>query len=337
MRYWVGITDRDWFETLQQLHPEEVNFWQPSDRAPRKMEPGWPFLFKLHAPQNYVVGGGFFVRFTVLPCFLAWDAFRENNGASSLAELIERTSRYRKVPQMPGARIGCNLLTEPFFFEKEEWIPIPDDWPRHVQRGYTYDTSTETGSRMWQDVGERLAMRRQMATAREPQFGEAYLARARLGQGIFRTLVTDAYHRRCAVTAERSLPALEAAHIKSHAAAGPNQTQNGLLLRADIHRLFDDGYVTIDPDLRFVVSPRLRDEFENGRAYYALAGKTLVNLPGCQADQPGRSFWSGTIRRCISGDSGAAICSFPLVPVVTRQLHSGLSEELLTSALEAEI
>ncbi len=296
MQFWVGITDRGWFETLRRSQPEEVNFWQPSERAPRRMEAGWPFLFKLHSPLNYVVGGGFFVRFTVLPCFLAWNAFQENNGASSLAELVERTAHYRRTPQTPGTQIGCNLLTDPFFFDEDQWIPVPPDWPRHVQRGYTYDTATETGSRLWREVEQRLEVVRQVATVHESQFGEAYLTRARLGQGTFRTLVTDAYHRRCAVTGERSLPALEAAHIKAHAAAGPNRTRNGLLLRADIHRLFDDGYVTVDPDLHFVVSQRLRDEFENGRAYYELSGTQLVNLPDRPADRPGTEFleWHNT-------------------------------------------
>ena len=62
------------------------------------MNAGWPFLFKLHSPHNFVVGGGFFVRFTKLPCFLAWDAFREKNGASRLFELVQRVARYRKAP-----------------------------------------------------------------------------------------------------------------------------------------------------------------------------------------------------------------------------------------------
>lgn len=290
MRYWVGITDWDWFETLRRIQPEEVNFWQPSDRVPRRMEAGWPFLFKLHSPLNYIVGGGFFVRFTVQPCFLAWNAFLRNNGASSLAELVKRTGRYGKAPQTPGTRIGCNILTEPFFFNEDEWIPVPSDWPRYAQRGYTYDTDTKSGNELWHEVKQRLAARRQLGTVQEPRFGEDYLIRARLGQGTFRMLVTDAYHRRCAVTAERSLPALEAAHIKSHTAAGPNLTQNGLLLRADIHRLFDDGYVTVDPKLRFVVSRRLRDDFENGSAYYKFSGNKLVNLPDRSADHPGMEF-----------------------------------------------
>ena len=47
MHYWVGITDRDWFETLRHLQPDEVNFWQPSQRAPRATDAGWPFLILL--------------------------------------------------------------------------------------------------------------------------------------------------------------------------------------------------------------------------------------------------------------------------------------------------
>jgi putative restriction endonuclease len=290
MHYWVGITDRDWFETLRRLQPDEVNFWQPSQRAPRAMDAGWPFLFKLHSPQNFVVGGGFFVRFTKLPCFLAWDAFREKNGASSLVELVQRVARYRKAPQTPGTAIGCNVLTEPFFFDEDEWIPIPRDWSPNIVRGRTYDTATDTGDALWQAVVDRLMTRVQATPVEEPRFGEAYLARVRLGQGAFRTLVTNAYHRQCAVTGERSLPALEAAHIRAHSAEGPNRTHNGLLLRADIHRLFDDGYVTVDPDLRFVVSRRLHEEFENGRVYYALDGRPLANVPDRLTDQPGREF-----------------------------------------------
>ncbi len=295
MRYWVGITDGDWFKTLHGLQPDEVNFWQPSEKRPRRMEPGWPFLFKLRSTR-FVVGGGFFVRFTTLPCSLAWDAFGEKNGALSLAELVKLITRHRKSPQAPGAPIGCNILTEPFFFEEEHWIEVPEDWKPQTQRGRTYDTETVTGRRLWDAVEERLIRRQPDLLSEEPRFGTDYLARARLGQGAFRTLVTDAYHRRCAVTGERSLPALEAAHIQAHAEQGPNQTQNGLLLRADIHRLFDEGYVTVDPKLRFVVSPKLHEDFENGRDYYALAGQALKNVPDLAADQPGREFldWHNT-------------------------------------------
>jgi putative restriction endonuclease len=47
------------------------------------------------------------------------------------------------------------------------------------------------------------------------------------------------------------------------------------LLRTDIHRLFGIGYVTVSTDGRFEVGRRLKDDFENGRHYYALHGQPL--------------------------------------------------------------
>jgi hypothetical protein len=53
---------------------------------------------------------------------------------------------------------------------------------------------------------------------------------------------------------------------------------DGLLLRRDIHALFDSGYITVSPDLRFNVSRRIKEEFENGRDYYQLHGQP-ISLP----------------------------------------------------------
>ena len=59
MKGYVGITDFDWFL----LHAskdsvDEVNFWRPSSQTNFKvLQRGEPFLFRLHAPRNYIVGG----------------------------------------------------------------------------------------------------------------------------------------------------------------------------------------------------------------------------------------------------------------------------------------
>ena len=57
MRLWVGVTDNDWFRFLRDRpHQEEVNFWQPGGRQRFKvLSPGEPFLFKLHAQENFIV------------------------------------------------------------------------------------------------------------------------------------------------------------------------------------------------------------------------------------------------------------------------------------------
>jgi len=79
------------------------------------------------------------------------------------------------------------------------------------------------------------------------------------------------------MTCERTLPVLEAAHIRPFAAGGEHALSNGLLLRSDLHTLFDLGYLTVDPkDKKVIVSDRIKAEFENGREYYKLRGEKLV-------------------------------------------------------------
>jgi putative restriction endonuclease len=106
--------------------------------------------------------------------------------------------------------------------------------------------------------------------------GKPVMYLPRLGQGGFRSKIIDAYDRRCAVTGERTLPALEAAHIVPYAQAKLHDVQNGLLLRADLHKLFDDGYLTINPEYRVEVSKRIKTEYENGRDYYSLHGRKIA-------------------------------------------------------------
>jgi len=108
-----------------------------------------------------------------------------------------------------------------------------------------------------------------------PMFGDPVSIRPRLGQGTFRVLITDTYERRCAVTQERTLPTLEAAHIKPVAEGGRHRLDNGLLLRSDVHRLFDAGYVTVTPGYKFRVSTRIKKEFDNGEEYYSLDGSQI--------------------------------------------------------------
>jgi putative restriction endonuclease len=122
------------------------------------------------------------------------------------------------------------------------------------------------------------------------RYGADYLAHARLGQGAFRVLVTDAYQRRCAITGERRLPVLEAAHIRPYAETGPHLISNGLLLRSDLHILFDEGYVTVTENLCVQVSDRIKEEFENGREYYQHRGKPLLIIPGGQGERPEAEF-----------------------------------------------
>jgi len=92
---------------------DEVNFWQPSGNQQfRALQVGEPFLFKLHSPEDYIVGGGFFSHFTILPAIFAWQAFGNKNGAATEEEMRAKIARYRRSAN-PGAAddysIGCIL------------------------------------------------------------------------------------------------------------------------------------------------------------------------------------------------------------------------------------
>jgi putative restriction endonuclease len=239
------------------------------------------------------VGGGLFAYSTIIPVNLAWDAFGVKNGAHNLEAMRKRIEKYRRLDVLSHTdyHIGCILLEQPFFFLEPDWIPVPSDWKPNIVRGKGYDLTTEMGKRLWEDVNKRLQIKN-IATTNIPmvadegrRYGEPIVIIPRLGQGSFRIMVTDAYQRRCAVTRERTLPALEAAHIKPYTDSGPHDVRNGVLLRSDIHKLFDTGYVTISSDYHFEVSQRIKAEFENGRDYYALHGK-VIQLPNRKSYWP---------------------------------------------------
>jgi putative restriction endonuclease len=212
-----------------------------------------------------------------MPCSIAWEAFRESNGARTAQEMRARIMRYRRTDPTDRSdfTIGCRILTQPFFLDEAEWIPVPPSWSPNIVTLKTYSTDDPEGRALWEATQHRRSTSAPALREDGPRYGEPILIKPRLGQGAFRLLVTDTYERRCAITRERTLPALDAAHIRPYGEGGEHKASNGLLLRRDIHSLFDTGYVTVTPELRFEVSRRIKEEFENGRDYYALHGREV--------------------------------------------------------------
>jgi putative restriction endonuclease len=124
------------------------------------------------------------------------------------------------------------------------------------------------------------------ATAIEvARFVKPHMMTPRLGQGSFRVAVTESYERRCAMTGEKTLLVLEAAHIKPFSEQGPHLPSNGLLLRADLHTLFDRGLMTVTTENRIEVSAQIKEAYGNGKVYYALHGQKLQVLPQALSDR----------------------------------------------------
>jgi putative restriction endonuclease len=221
--------------------------------------------------------------------------------------LLKRVRRYRRSGDVLDPIIGCNVLVEPFFLPRSLWVPIPEGWAPNIVQGRSYEASGD-GAALWRAVNVAAGQENKIRSPAESsadvtvdaavRFGSEYLTRARLGQGAFRVLVTDAYQRRCAVTGEKTLPVLEAAHIKPYSLEGPHRIQNGILLRSDLHKLFDLGYLTVTTKLNLEVSSKLREDWSNGREYYAWHGKKLAHLPGDEELHPDLGFlqWHNEVR-----------------------------------------
>jgi putative restriction endonuclease len=296
-RAYVGVTDNRWAAFLRaRPHLDEVNFWKPSATSFRALNRGDPFLFKTHSPGNRLVGGGFFTEYRQLRVSEAWRFFEEGNGVASHDQLLRMITAYQSRNSSLGVdadpMIGCILLDGVFFVDDDLSMASPPDFAPNIVsgKGYPLDGGSyvegalerllaNSGVRVVGDDGQPTIIPGPLFLE-EPQ-----LVLARAGQRSFRAAVTAAYDRRCAVTGNHITPVLQAAHIRPVADQGENRVDNGLLLRSDVHILYDQGYLGIDAARRLQVSPRLRTDFGNGAEFYARQGMEIA-LPQRKVDWP---------------------------------------------------
>jgi putative restriction endonuclease len=298
VRAYVGVTDGDWYRYLAVARADEVNFWRPGGGAAfRALAVGEPFFFKSHYRDgNRIVGGGFYSGFAALRLSEAWQFFGEANGAATIEEMRRRIGKYRSTPldASEDPVIGCVFVRDVVFFGSDD-LPAPPGWAPNVVQGAGFDMDAPAARPYFDLVMSRMlgiSVKLDLPWHRlGPVYGDPRLVPQRLGQRAFQGVVLDAYRYRCAVTGDKIRPVLQAAHIRPLPQGGEHRLDNGLLLRSDVHTLFDRGYIGVDPKYRLVVSPRLQAEFENGEEFYARANaKEPIMLPQRKADRPNREF-----------------------------------------------
>lgn len=302
-------TDRAWFDFLSSTGPhQEVNFWTPKPWGGRFgiLDLGDLLLFRLKAPLNVIAGGGVFARYIEMPISAAWDVFGIGNGVTGADAMRASIARLRREPAAAQTDypIGCIVLTNPFFWSKERWLPVPADYPQNAVRGRGYELTDGIGRDLWRGLIERYAVPDRVVGVQERNlnplpggFGDPIPRKPRLGQAAFRAVLMDVYGKQCAVTRGRALPTLEAAHIQPFGMSEAHEIRNGILLRADIHRLFDSGYLTITPAYMLEVSLRLHADYGGADEYLAMHG-TRIHLPNDAQlhPDPGLLHWHNTNR-----------------------------------------
>ncbi|MEN9196865.1 HNH endonuclease [Xanthomonas euvesicatoria] len=114
----------------------------------------------------------------------------------------------------------------------------------------------------------------------------------RRGQSFFRNQLLDAYGGRCAITGCSAKEVLEAAHILPYRGDHTDRVDNGLLLRADLHTLFDCLLLWITPENKVALAPSLLTT-----DYLTLRGQT-VRQPESRKNRPNPDHLSEHARRC---------------------------------------
>lgn len=297
MRAYVFPTDTSWaryLKVLQGVDPTqtEANFWVPSGTSFNALSPGDRFLFRSKAAAGgQIIGGGLFADFLRLRVSEAWRIYGEANGTDSIESLLSAITRYRAkngAPFDPDPEIGCILLTDLTFTPTGGELSLPPGYPMMATRGRGYGPD-DPGWSAIEKIFADVLWRAGVPTLRPDSDAVSYLPGktrelidgpqwVRRGQRWFKGKMITAYHRRCAITGSKIAPTLQAAHIRPISQEGRHSADNGLLLRSDVHTLFDNGYLGLDEGHRLQVSRRLRDDFGNGAEFYSRAG-TVIALP----------------------------------------------------------
>jgi putative restriction endonuclease len=307
VRAYVGVTDGDWYRYLLARGATEVNFWQPSGgRRFAAVEPGAPFLFKTHYGgelSNRIVGAGYLSGWAPLTVSRAWEFFGQDNGCATESEMRARIARYRRSTDLEAdPEVGCIMLRDVRYFTPDQSMPAPPGWSANIVQGKSYELAGESGSYIEHLLAALLAAHGVSeipddalsgpGTVPGEVFGLPRPVPVRVGQQAFKALVQEAYGRRGAITGDKIVPVLQAAHIRPVTDAGENRVDNGLLLRSDVHTLFDRGYLGVHPERKtLLVSPRLRRDWGNGEEFYQReATHEPISMPLRAADRPHAEF-----------------------------------------------
>ncbi len=161
--------------------------------------------------------------------------------------------------------------------QRHEFVVSFDDWMRVGWRPGLSSTSTFDPVRRYAQV----------------------IVRQRLHQRPFRDRVLLAYQERCALCRLRHPPLLDAAHIKEDADGGEPVVTNGMAMCAIHHRAFDAHVLTVRPDYRIEISPRVLEEQDGPTLRYALQSLhgEPITLPRHRAERPDRDLLEERLQR----------------------------------------
>jgi putative restriction endonuclease len=257
----ISPTDIDWFYFLREVgYNSEINFWTPTPWNISKLSEGDKLYFMLKSPIRKIGGNGQFLKYINMTVDDAWNKFGRKNGCNSKQELIRRLDKYKSKRSscekgILDAQIGCLILNNVEFFDDNDFLDLKEhnvEFPINIVKIKYYEGNSlnNDAESFWDNF--TLISETAEKTKKNVKISE------RNGQGNFRAKITYAYSNRCCISGETTVELLEAAHIQPYIDERSNHVKNGLLLRADLHKLYDNGLMYIDDDFLIHISPQVK-------------------------------------------------------------------------------
>ncbi|MNK33957.1 hypothetical protein D3C87_524560 [compost metagenome] len=281
----ISSTDGNWFNYLKDNELSSyVNFWTPTPRNTKDLKEGDRFYFMLKSPVWKIGGFGEFVRYENITPELAWNKFGNRNGNISKQDFINSIQEYmNKNSEKYGKRtldtysykLGSIVLRNCEFWDKQDYKDPEDYDIKFPLRAETIRCLDQDDPFLHDNSGLT-----DFGLVNEPREDNVYVVKYRNGQSVFKGKILKAYNNTCCITGETMPELLEAVHIQKYANKYSNHVQNGVLLRVDIHRLFDSNLLIVDKDYTIRISSLVTDEY-----YKHFDGKK-INLPLLEQDRP---------------------------------------------------
>jgi putative restriction endonuclease len=280
----VAPTDIDWFYYLKSKRLDfYINLWTPVPWNLARLNPDDRLYFRLKRPIKKVAGFGEFVKYENMSISRAWDKFLTNNGCRNLDELVKNIERRARktyshsysIDSINEHLIGCIILRDLTFWDDSEFKSLTEYNLIHNDnlkfRYYYCDDPFKINTEFNSNFKSVINRNKQKALQK---------SHTREGQEEFRKIIFQAYEGRCCVSGENTPEVLEAAHIQPYINKDSNHVQNGLLLRADLHKLFDNNLIFIDEDYTIHISSQVKSE------YYQQFHLRAISLPNSFYQHP---------------------------------------------------
>jgi putative restriction endonuclease len=284
----IAPTDHDWFERMRDGPIGRiVNFWTPTPWNVKGLQPGDRLYFMLKAPVRKIGGFGTFIRYADMSASDAWVTYGLGNGVDSHNQLVKKIEQFaqkrsQNYVSTSNPTIGCIELSDVVTLDNDLFFS-PDkfghSFPRQVVK-LKYFTAADNFAPTF-DISSSPVLPFALITGKAKY--KPSRRKDRPGQSIFREEILKNYLYQCCVTGEGVVELLEASHIQPFIDIRSNHSQNGLCLRVDLHRLFDEGLITITEQNTLVVSKKLA-----GTSYADMKG-AAVHVPKDASKYPSQT------------------------------------------------